>query len=108
MGLRPWSSATNYKRYKNLKLFVQSQTQALKADRVSLEERRTLSYFRYFFSTRIESVNKRVKLHSSGIQGTSYGKESSTLQNSGMAMKHVLNNNTLVIQERRVARLNRF
>ena len=39
MGLRPragearaWSSATNYKRYKNLKLFVQSQTQARKGD----------------------------------------------------------------------------
>ena len=46
---------------------------------LSLEERRTLSYFRYFFSDRIESVNIRIKLHSSGIQGTSrYGKREDT------------------------------
>ena len=46
---------------------------------LSLEERRTLSYFRYGFSGRIESVDIRNKLHSSGIQDTScYGKREDT------------------------------
>ena len=49
MGLRPWSSATNYKRYKDLKLFVQSQTQARKGDECREKEAELFHILDTFF-----------------------------------------------------------
>ena len=68
------------------------------------------------FLARTESVNKRIKLHSSDIRGTNYGKKvahrkilewqvmNKNINNS--AMEHIQQLQFSFIQERRLVRLN--